>query len=276
MTYQQFTEEQQREIVFKDITTGEVTHTTILDTAGIADYRSVIGYFAQTIMKDLRLVSGYDVLYGKVKSFVRDDLFEKPVDLEDANTLRNLSELAATKTIIESFKKGINALTVQDKGNAEIRATIKLRETRPFVAKEQGFMIPKLSVFNRIIGDSGFELEFAAFLDGCQSEIVSFAKNYFAVGFKLDYVNADGDISNYYPDFFVKVSCKKVFIVETKGQEDLDVPPKMARLKQWCDDINQVQQTVRYDFVFVDEEGFKKYQPKSFAALVKSFLEYKE
>jgi len=31
---------------FKDITTGEVTHTTILDTAGIADYRSVIGYFA--------------------------------------------------------------------------------------------------------------------------------------------------------------------------------------------------------------------------------------
>ena len=133
MTYQNFSEEQQREIVFKDITTGEVTHTTILDTAGIADYRSVISYFTQTIMKELRLVSGYDVLYGKVKSFVRDDLFEKPVELEDANTLRNLSELAATKTIIEGFKKGINALTVQDKGNAEIRATIKLRETRPFV-----------------------------------------------------------------------------------------------------------------------------------------------
>jgi type III restriction enzyme len=274
--YQQFSEEQQRGIVFKDITTGQVTHTTILDTAGVADYRSVIGYFAQTIMKDLRLVSGYDVLYGKVKSFVRDDLFEKPVELEDANTLRNLSELQATKATIESFKKGINALTVQDKGNAEIRASIKLRETRPFVAKEQGFMIPKLSVFNRIIGDSGFELEFAAFLDGCQGEIVSFAKNYFAVGFKLDYVNADGDISNYYPDFFVKVSSKELYIVETKGQEDLDVPLKMARLKQWCDDVNQAQQAVRYDFVFVDEEGFKKYQPKSFAALVQSFREYKE
>lgn len=63
-----FTEEQQREIVFKDITTGEVTHTTILDTAGVADFRSVLGYFAQTIMKDLRLVSGYDVLYGKLES----------------------------------------------------------------------------------------------------------------------------------------------------------------------------------------------------------------
>jgi type III restriction enzyme len=55
--YRKFSEEEQREIVFKDITTGEVTHTTILDTAGIADYRSVIGYFTQTIMKDLRLES---------------------------------------------------------------------------------------------------------------------------------------------------------------------------------------------------------------------------
>ena len=78
VAYLQFSEEEQREIVFKDITTGEVTHTTILDTAGIADYRSVIGYFAQTIMKDLRLVSGYDVLYGKVKAFVQDAVVRPP------------------------------------------------------------------------------------------------------------------------------------------------------------------------------------------------------
>lgn len=273
--YQAFSEEAQRQIVFRDIATGEVTHATVLDTAGVADYHSVIGYFAQTIMKELRLVSGYDVLYGKVKSFVRDDLFERPVELEDANTLRNLSELLATKTLLESFKQGINALTVQDKGNAEIRDHIKLRGTRPFIVKEQGFMIPRLSVFNRIVGDSGFELEFAAFLDGCAGEIVSFGKNYFAVGFKLDYVNAEGDISNYYPDFFVKVNDREVFIVETKGPEDFDVPPKMARLKQWCDDMNQAQSAVRYDFVFVDEESFKKYQPRTFGDLVKAFREYK-
>ncbi len=82
VAYLQFSAAQQREIVFKDITTGEVTHTTILDTAGIADYRSVVGYFAQTMMKDLRLVSGYDVLYGKVKAFIQHQLFDRPVDLE--------------------------------------------------------------------------------------------------------------------------------------------------------------------------------------------------
>jgi type III restriction enzyme len=273
--YQQFSEKEQREIVFKDITTGDVTHTTILDTAGVADYRSVIGYFAQTIMRDLRLVSGYDVLYSKVKVFVQEELFNCSVELESPNTLRNLSELAATKTLIETFKKAINALTIQDKGDAEIRDTIKLRQTRPFVVKDQSYLIPKKSVFNRIIGDSHFELLFARFLEDCD-DVVSYAKNYLAVHFKLDYVNADGDISNYYPDFFVRLSDKRVFIVETKGREDLDVPLKMQRLRLWCEDVNRVQTEVEYDFVYVDQEGFEKYKPTSFKQLVDGFREYKE
>jgi len=280
VAYLQFSEAQQREIVFKDITTGEVTHTTILDTAGIADYRSVIGFFAQTIMKDLRLEyrkgstpRGYDVLYGKVKAFIQDQLFDRPVDLETPNTLRNLSELSATKTLLETFKKAINALTVQDKGDAEIRDTIKLRRTRPFVAKDQGYLIPKKSVFNRIIGDSQFELLFARFLEDCD-DVISYGKNYMAVHFKLDYVNADGDISNYYPDFLVKLSGKRIVIVETKGREDLDVPLKMERLRQWCEDINRVQSNVTYDFVYVDEESFEKYKPTSFRQLLDGFREY--
>lgn len=274
VAYLQFSEEQQREIVFKDVTTGEVTHTTVLDTAGIADYRSVIGYFAQTLMKDLRLVSGYDVLYGKVKEFVQGELFDRPVDLESPNTLRNLSEITATKTLIETFKKAINALTVQDRGDAEIRDTIKLRETRPFVAKNQPYLVPKKSVFNRVIGDWGFELIFSRFLDDC-NDVLSYAKNYLAVGFKLDYVNADGDISNYYPDFLVKLPGNRVVIAETKGREDLDLPRKMARLRQWCDDVNRVQKEAQYDFVYVDQESFEKYKPASFQQVLDAFTEYK-
>jgi type III restriction enzyme len=275
VAYRQFSEEEQREIVFKDSITGEVNHSIILDTGGVADYSSVIGYFAQTVMKDLRLVSGYDVLYGKVKTFVQEQLFDRPVDLESPNTLRNLSELAATKTLIDTLKKAINALTVQDRGDAEIRDTIKLRQTRPFVAKDQGYLIPKKSVFNRIIGDSPLELRFARFLEDCD-DVVSYGKNYLAVHFKLDYVNADGDISNYYPDFLIKVSDKRIVIAETKGREDLDVPLKMQRLRQWCEDINRVQADVEYDFVYVDEESFEKYKPKTFRQLVDGFREYKD
>jgi len=275
VAYLQFSEEQQREIVFKDVTTGEVTHTTILDTAGVADYRSVLGYFAQTMMKDLRLVSGYDVLYGKVKEFVQNELFNQPVELEHPNTLRNLSEIAASKTLMETFKKAINALTVQDKGDAGIRDTIKLRQTRPFVAKEQGYFVPRKSVFNRIIGDSEFEMRFARFLEDCE-DVVSYAKNYFAVHFKLDYVKADGSIADYYPDFVVKLGDRKIVVVETKGLVDEDVPQKTERLKQWCADVNGKKTGVAYDFVYVDEESFRRYKPKMFSELLGNFRQFKD
>ena len=90
---------------------------------------------------------------------------------------------------------------------------------------------------------------------------MAYAKNYLAVHFKLAYVNADGDISNYYPDFVVKVSDKKTFIIETKGLEDLDVPLKMRRLRQWCEDINRAQTDVAYDCIYVDEDSFEQYKP---------------
>jgi type III restriction enzyme len=273
--YKQYSEEEKREIVFRDITTNEVTHTTQLDSLESVNYQSVIGYFTQTIMRELRLISGYDVLYGLVKDFVSGHLFTSSVSLEDLNTLRNLSEVEACRTIIETFKRAINDLTVQDKGDAEIRDYIKLRKTRPFVVKEQGYLVPKKSVFNKVIGDSHLELRFASFLEEC-TDIVSYAKNYFAVNFKLDYINADGDISNYYPDFLVKKSATEIYIIETKGLEDLDVPLKTARLKQWCKDVNKSSATIKYDFVYVDEESFNKYKPSSFEDLVQQFREHKD
>ena len=274
VTYREFSEEEQREIVFKDMTTGETTHTTQMDSAGVADYRSVIAYFAQTIMKELRLVGGYDTLYPRVQSFIENHLFGRSVALEDPNTLRNLSEVAATKTVFDTFKRAINDLTVRDKGDTKISDTIKLRSTRPFVVKDQRYVVSKKSVFNRITGDNQLERDFATFLENCP-DVLSYAKNYFAVNFKLDYVNADGDISNYYPDFTVKLADGSIVIAETKGREDTDVAPKMRRLAQWCEDVNKIHHEVSYDFVYVDEDNFRTYNPHTFQQLLEGFREYK-
>lgn len=265
----QFTLEEQREIVFKDITTNEITHRTILDSDFVANYQSVVGYFAQVIMKELRLVSGYDILYGKIKSFIKEHLFEHPIDLEDMNILRNLSEFEVCKTIIEAFKRKINELTVLDKGEAEIREYIKLSKCRPFVTKDQGYLIPKKSVFNKIIGDSNFELQFANFLEQCD-DIISYAKNYFSVHFKIDYKNADGNISDYYPDFVVKVSSKEYYIVETKGREDLDDREKLNRLLQWCKDVNANQKNATFETLYIKQEDWETIaaRPKSFKEVV--------
>ncbi len=99
--------------------------------------------------------------------------------------------------------------------------------------------------FNRIVGDQGFELVFALLLDSCRS-VKSFTKSYFAVGFKLDHVRADCDISNYVPDFIVKADDGSIWIIDTKGREELELPQKMARLRHWCDDLHCLQAGTNY------------------------------
>ena len=202
-----FTPEETREIVFKTMLDAEVHHTIQLDGAGPADYRSVVAFFARQLLKDLRLVGGYDVLYPNVRTFVAEHLFEpSPVNLEDPVVLRNLSEPEAGKILFDSFKQAINALTVQDTGTSRIEDRIRLRATRPFRTENRPYLAPKKSLFSKIVGEphaGGFELSFARFLDEAP-DVVAFAKNYLAVGFKIDYVKADGDLSNYVPDFLVE------------------------------------------------------------------------
>lgn len=273
--YKDYTDEEKRNIVFRDIATNEVNHITYLDSATAIDYHNVVGYFAKTIMEDLRLFSGYDILYGKVKEYIINHLFDVKVDLDDLNTIRNLSELSVVKTIIESFKKKINELTIKDKRISEIKDYIRLLNTRPFVVKDQGYFKPSKSVFNKIIGDSHLELEFANFLDNC-GDITSYTKNFLAVHFNIDYINSKGYPANYYPDFLIKVKENQVIIAETKGLEDLDVPRKMQRLKQWCEDVNSVQSEIHFDFVYVDEENFHDYKPRNMKELIENFKEYKD
>ena len=277
-----FTPDETREIIFKTMLDAEVHHTILLDGAGPADYRSVVAFFARQLLKELRLVGGYDVVYGKVKIFMRDYLFEaSPVDLEDPVVLRNLSEPEAGKILFDGFKAAINALTIQDKGTSVIEDHIRLRDTRPFRTENRPFLAASKSIFNRIVGEpnaGGFELSFAAFLQGAE-DVAAFAKNYLAVGFKLDYVKANGDLSTYTPDFLVKTTDGQIWIIETKGREELDLPQKMTRLRQWCEDAttaSKEESGVTYRFLYVDQEGFQQHAPRTLQALAASFLEYQE
>lgn len=270
-----FSEQEQREIVFKHVVEEKIHHTTMLESNIEPNYQSVIGFFAQSIMRELRLFGCYDILFGKAKEFIQSYLFEAVVDLEDKNILRNLSEIEVTKTIIQTFKKEINALTVKDVGDTEIKNYVKVSDSRPFVVNDRPYLVPKKSVFNRIVGDSGFELEFSDFLERLgDDEIVSYAKNYYEVHFKIDYKNSDGTIANYYPDFFVKSDAKTVYIVETKGREDFDDPLKIRRLEQWCGDANSRQKKMVYKMLYVRQEDWEKFKPKNWKDIVKIFNKY--
>ncbi|HEY4504769.1 MAG TPA: DEAD/DEAH box helicase family protein [Candidatus Paceibacterota bacterium] len=268
-----FSEKEKREIVFKDVV-GETTHhTTTLSGDIEPDYQSVVGFFAQAIMRDLRLFGCYDILFGKVKEFIGNNMFDRPVELSDLNVLRNLSEVEYVKLIKDSFRKAINELTVQDKGDTEIKNYIKISESRPFVVNDKAYLIPKKSVFNKIVGDSGFELEFSDFIENCD-DVISFTKNFEnkeATALRIEYKTAQGFIANYYPDFFVKKDDKTVYIVEMKGREDEDDKLKFERLKMWCEDVNKRQTRMSYHALYIKQEEWERNKLKNFDEVVRMY-----
>ena len=269
-----FNNDELKEIVFNDIE-GDFSHKTIFKDT-VPDYRNVIGFFTASILKDSRLVSGFDILYPKVESFIKYKLFTKEVELSDAQTLRNLSEIQPKEILKTTFKKAIDELTVTDKGTAEVKNYISLKLSKPKIAENQPFIVPKKSVFNKIIGDNPFELEFASFLESRFDDVVSYAKNTMGEGginFKIEYQAQDGNIREYYPDFFVKTNDKTFYIVETKGREDLDDIRKIQRLFVWCKDINTAQKEYTYSPVYIKQEKWEdiKNDFKSFAEVVKIF-----
>lgn len=268
-----FSEQEQREIVFKHVVVEEVHHTTFLNGNVEPDYQSVVGFFSQAIMREMRLFGCYDILFGKVKKFIIEHMFEQTVDLTDFNILRNLSAIENTKLIKDIFKKSINELTVQDRGDTEIKNYIKISEARPFVVNDESFLIPQKSVFNKIVGDSYFELEFSAFLEK-SSDVISFAKNFKnkeASALRIEYKNSEGFIANYYPDFFVKTADKTVYIIETKGRQEENDKIKYERLEKWCEDVNLRQSRIMYKALYVPQEVYEENKPKNFDELVRIF-----
>jgi len=71
---------------------------------------------------------------------------------------------------------------------------------------------------------------------------------------------------------FIKTNSKTIYIVETKGREDLDDPLKIKRLAQWCEDINQNQNKVKFSWLYIKEGEFKKDKIRSFKDLIKLFI----
>ena len=271
-----FTPEQQKNILLRDILDDEVRREVRIDNLHI-NATSIITFFTKSIMTELRLYGGQDILYGKLKQFLRDKLFGETVNLEDPNVARNLSETDVRHVIRETFKKYINELTVVDTGTTEIQNYIKVSNQKTFsVKRAKEFLPAKKSIFNKIVGDSKFELQFAGFLDA-SVDVNRFIKNYIQLGFKMEYVNHEGGISNYYPDFVVHLDNGERFVVETKGAENLDDPRKIERLRNWCEDATRsTGKSYRHLYVRQEDWDGLGLTPNSFAEIVTVFKDFEE
>jgi type III restriction enzyme len=161
--------------------------------------------------------------------------------MEEDYVLVRLNKADAKAAIFEAFVEAIRECTIQPQ---EVRPTGEVMRFSNSSGYEWSRQVyPGLkTVFNLVVCDNEFEVDFASFLDRA-FDVAAYVKNNLHTYFSLDYQNSEGAIRYYYPDFIVRTVTGDHWLVETKGLEDIEVERKDARATQWCRDASAMSGT---------------------------------
>ncbi|RLL85438.1 hypothetical protein CN13_07535 [Petrotoga sp. HKA.pet.4.5] len=228
------------------------------------DSKSVIAYYTDQILKQLKIRGVFSSFYPLVKKYVVEKLFSEKVDLDDPRVLYKLSTPEVQEQLTRLFVEAFKDMTFIEKEPEKIYF-IRLSDTPPFPSSKMVYPADRC-IFNYVPCDNNFELDFAKFLDRAE-DVLAFSKIVPKIGFFVEYRDSDGNLKLYYPDFVILTNKNEHLIVETKGREDVDVKHKDKRMKLWCEDATKIIKS-KWTFKRINQEDFEKYRFKSIQELI--------
>lgn len=228
----------------------------------------VISYYARRIAQDVKLPSQFAALVPKVREFLETRAFGERVDLADKAIVRAIATSVAQYVTVKTFAGVLRGLVVEELSPVLEHPGRALSETEPFPFSRPTFEAQK-TVFNLVAADNDFEREFAHFLESAP-DVISFAKLPRRFGFTIEYTDSATNLRYYEPDF-VAVDVGGIhYLVETKGQENIDVAFKDRAATIWCENATLLT-AVSWVYVKVPQAGFTALQPSDLADIVIAF-----
>ena len=228
----------------------------------------VISYYAKRIAQDVKLPAQFAALVPKVREFLRDRAFGETVDLADKTIIRAIATSVAQYLTVKTFVTILRALVVEELSPRLEHAGRPLSETEPFPFSRPTFEASK-TVFNLVAADNDFEREFARFLQDA-TDVESFAKLPKRFGFTIEYTDSATNLRYYEPDFVAVDRDGAHYVIETKGQENIDVAHKDRAATVWCENATLLTD-VRWSYVKVPQVEFGKLQPTMWSDAVVVF-----
>ena len=231
------------------------------------DSKSVIAYYTDQIIKQLKMTRSFAAFYPLVKEYVVEKLFSERVDLDDPRVLYQLSSPDVQDRLIRLFVESFKNMTFVEEEPKKLDF-IRLSHSRPFPWSKLVYPANKC-IFSYVPCDNNFEVDFARFLDRAE-DVTAFSKITPKMKFFVEYRDSTGNLRLYYPDFIVLTDDYTHYIVETKGRIDVNVEHKDKRIRQWCEDATRLMDSV-WAFRRVNQDDFEKYKFKSIQELLNTF-----
>jgi len=226
--------------------------------------QEVVSYYSREIAESLNLPSQFAALAPKVREFFEDKAFGKHVDLDSRGVIAAMSTTAAHYMCVKTFTKALRSQTIEEQEPELLTPRRLLSETPAFPWSGPVWQGRKC-VFNLTPCDNAFERDFARFLDSAE-DVAAFSKLPRAVGFAIDYTDAAMNLRLYYPDFVAVAGDGSHWLLETKGQEDIDVACKDKAAERWCESATELTGT-QWLYVKVPQKEFGKLAPTTLAEL---------
>lgn len=228
----------------------------------------VIGYYARQIAHNLKLPLQFAALAPKIREFFQHKAFGKTINLYDPLVIKAMSTNVARFVVCKEFEKMLRDVIVEETEPAVLTKSRLLSTTPPFPFSRL-LLESRKTVFNFVACDNEFERSFAKFLDGAE-DVIAFAKLPEQFGFCIQYTDTRANIRNYYPDFIVKAKDDRLWIVETKGREDIEVILKDQAAHLWCEKATNLTDS-NWRYVKVPQQEFENLHPDSFEELCVAF-----
>lgn len=240
----------------RSLTTGEILSRLQIDLPQMANAAFAVTYYVSLIEAECKVQGLFKNIGGLIQSFIEEVLFDQQVSLYDARLAGRLGDSDVAMHVLHVFVPLVRDRTIQAEMRAPELPPVSLKDWKTYKAShsERNPCKPAFkTMFNLIPCRGGLEAALVPFLDLKENGVAAFAKNAGPQALRIDYVKANGQLSTYTPDFFVRTEDGAYWLVETKGREDTDVARKAKAAMAWCDAASKAG--AKWQYVYVIENA---------------------
>lgn len=260
------------------LTTGEVVQRLRLELPLMATNAMAVSYYVQLIEGECKVGGLFKTIGGLIQTFIEELLFEEKVDLYDPRLTPRLGDPDVATHVLHVFVPLVRERTVEVKTRAAELPPVSLRDWKTYKAShsERNPCKPAAkTMFNLAPCRGGLEAALVPFLDLKDNGVAAFAKNAGPQALRIDYVRANGQLSTYAPDFILRDDKGGMFLVETKGREDADVPRKARAAVAWCEAASKQGgdgqgACAKWSYVFIPQNAIEAMSGGSWPDLVRA------
>jgi len=256
-----------------DLLTKELEEERLLEFPYSDQPEMYLASITRAILKKSRVTTAqFEKVVPIVKNYIENRLFDKKVKIRDEEALKKINNPYVLTVIIKNFVDAINTLTTVKEEVKWPGEVLQASLIKPFpwslTSKRQALDIKK-TVLNLLPVANDFEAKIAQFFNRADDVLVLIKNETRTLKFKIPYIDSEGFMKYYIPDFIVKTKDSH-WVVETKGQEDVDVQFKDKRAKEWCEYASKLLKQ-KWGYMRIDQKDFEARKWNSFNDLVKVF-----